>query len=41
MTIERIKSILVTTYRYDGGDLHILYVRATELQHVLEADIYL
>ena len=37
--IERIKSIVVTTY--DGGDLHILDVRAIELQQALEADTYL
>ena len=39
MIIERVKSIAVTTY--DGGDLHILDVRATELQQALETDIYL
>ena len=38
MIIERIKSIVVTTY--DGEDLHILDVRATELRQALEADIY-
>ena len=31
---------IVTTYRYDGRDLHnILDVRATELQQALEVDI--
>ena len=26
---------------YDEGDLHILYVRAIELQQAIETDIYL
>ena len=39
MIIERIKSIVVTTY--DGEDLHILDVHSTELQQALEADIYI
>ena len=34
----RIKPIVTT---YDGGDLHTLYVRTTELQQALEADMYL
>ena len=37
--IESMKSIVVTTY--DGGDLHILDVRATDLQQALETDTYL
>ena len=37
MIIERIKPTVVTAY--DGEDLHILDVRATELQHALETDI--
>ena len=39
MIIERIKSIVVTTY--DGGDLQILDVRATQLHQALETYIYL
>ena len=39
MIIERVNSNFVTTY--DGGGLHILDVRATELQPSLETDIYL
>ena len=31
MIIKSMKSIVFTTY--EGGDLHILDVRATELQH--------
>ena len=34
MVIEMIKFIVATTY--DGGDLHILEVRATKLQQALE-----
>ena len=39
MIIERVKSIVATTY--DGGDLHILDVRATDLRQALEIDMYL
>ena len=40
MIIERVKTIVVTTY--DGGNLHrlFIYVRAAELQQALETDIY-
>ena len=38
-SLERIKNIVVPTY--DGGDLHILHVRATLLQQAIETDIYL
>ena len=37
MIIEKIKSIVVTTY--GGEDLHI-HVRATELQQAFETDKY-
>ena len=38
MVIERIKLTVVTTY--DGGDLHILDEKATELHPAIETDIY-
>ena len=37
MILEIIK---FTVNTYDGGDLHILDMKATELQQTLEADIY-
>ena len=37
---RRVDGIICYKYTYDGEDLYILDVRATQLQQALETDIY-